>query len=150
MPPAQCATYRCKAPAIKGSVYCLDHAPKNRAATDRRKLDAYYQSATWQKIRTAHLSSSPLCMACKHAGRIVPATVVDHVFPWKQYGPQAFTLNVFNSLCPPCHSVKTASESRGVFRHYLDGEIRDYGATDWPGAVWLALRDAKPSETRDY
>ena len=140
LPPSQCAAFRCKAPAVKGSAYCADHAPKKRAANDRRAMDSAYRSATWATIRATVLSANPLCLPCKQRGQIVPASIVDHVFPWKRYGRQAFTLNLFNGLCPNCHSVKTAQENRGVFMHYGEHENRTYSPDDWPGAVWLALK----------
>lgn len=64
------------------------------------------------------------------------AEAVDHVFPWKSWGPNAFRVNIFQSLCAPCHSRKTALELRGVFRHYTGGAFTDYTPPDYPAAVY--------------
>lgn len=135
LPRAQCAEYGCKAPSVKGSRFCVDHAPAQRTQSERRALDAEYTSAAWRQIRTAQLTRSPLCACCTYEGRLSPADVVDHVFPWKAYGPQAFRANLFQSLCAPCHSRKTNLESRGVFRHYTGHTMRDYTPGDYPGAL---------------
>ena len=65
------------------------------------------------------------------SGRVVGAVHVDHVIPWKSTGPHAFVNNRFQSLCAPCHSVKTGLEQRGVFRHYKPGGAVDYSPGDW-------------------
>jgi 5-methylcytosine-specific restriction endonuclease McrA len=79
-------------------------------------------------MRQAQLSRFPLCAACKDQGLIRAASVVDHVWPWRSIGPDAFRVNRFQSLCPDCHSVKTGLESRGVMREYgvKDWTLRDY------------------------
>ncbi len=52
---------------------------------------------------------------CDTAGRMVLATVVDHVTPISA-GGAAFDLDGTQSLCPSCHSKKTArgSEAGGA------------------------------------
>ena len=147
LPPSQCAEMRCKAPSIKGSVYCEAHAPKNLAVSKRREQDTIYRSAAWQSIRQRQLSMHPLCQACHLEGRLTPAQVVDHVFRWKDYGRQAFTLNLFSSLCAPCHSRKGHLEQRNIFRRYTEQGITDYSPSDWPGAVWLALKAPAPTDS---
>ena len=39
--------------------------------------------------------------------------------------------NVFQSLCPECHGVKSALEKKGVFRHYVQPEVIDYELSDY-------------------
>jgi 5-methylcytosine-specific restriction protein A len=132
LPRAQCAEYGCKAPSVRGSRFCADHAPQQvKPQGARRALDDEYRTALWRQIRTAQLTREPLCACCTYEGRLTAADVVDHVFPWKTYGPQAFAANLFQSLCAPCHSRKTNRESRGVFRHYTGAGFTDYAPSDY-------------------
>ena len=135
-PPTQCDQYHCKQPSITGSRYCTEHTPPRATPkTERREKDALYHSSVWQQIRAIQLSAHPLCQCCESEGRLTAAEVVDHVFRWKDYGPQAFKLNLWSSLCHPCHSRKGRLEQRGIFRHYKDGSFTDYTANEWPSAV---------------
>jgi hypothetical protein len=43
---------------------------------------------------------------------------VDHVFPWRRFGEQAFRRNIFQSLCQGHHSHKTGLEQRGIYEAY--------------------------------
>lgn len=120
IPCDQCASYHCKAFSIRGSVYCLEHAPIQKTSKTREAFNAPYKSKAWAAIRARQLSREPLCAACKLDGRITQANHVDHVFPWAVIGAQAFTRNLFQSLCPECHGIKSGLEKRGVFRHYTN------------------------------
>ena len=137
LPLDQCATYHCKAPSIKGSVYCLDHAPTVKPSPDRQSFNAPYKTQTWARIRARQLSAHPLCQACQLLGLVTHATHVDHLFAWASIGHQAFTRNVFQSLCPDCHGIKSGMEKKGVFRHYVN-PARDYSLGDYSLALALA------------
>jgi 5-methylcytosine-specific restriction protein A len=131
IPLDQCAIYQCKAPSIRGSVFCIDHAPTQKTSIERKAFNAPYKSKAWENIRARQLSACPLCAACLIDGRITQANHVDHVFAWAAIGPHAFTRNLFQSLCPECHGTKSGLEKRGVFRHYTD-KAQDYTAQDYP------------------
>ena len=136
MPPTQCSEYACKAPSVRGSRFCADHAPAQaKPQTQRRALDDEYRSAVWKLIRTAQLTREPLCACCTYEGRLTAAEIVDHVFPWKQYGAHAFRANLFSSLCWACHSRKTNLEKRGIYRHWQGQTMRDYTPADYPAAL---------------
>jgi 5-methylcytosine-specific restriction protein A len=130
IPLDQCASYHCKAPSIKGSVYCIEHAPIQKASKTREAFNAPYKSKAWAAIRARQLSREPLCAACKLEGRICQANHVDHVFPWAAIGEQAFTRNLFQSLCAECHGIKSGLEKKGVFRQYTD-KARDLTLEDY-------------------
>lgn len=68
----------------------------------------------WQQARIPHLQRNPLCAECLRQARIEPATVVDHIIPHK--GDQALFWNTSNwqSLCKPCHDLKTIKEDGGL------------------------------------
>ena len=131
-PPTQCAAYRCKAASRAGSIYCEQHAPPPRVNHAKRETDAEYKTAAWASIRKRELTRQPLCQACALDGRVALAEHVDHIVPWRHLGAWAFTLGPFQSVCGPCHSRKTALEGRGVFRHYAEGGIVDYGPGNLP------------------
>ena len=131
----KCEALRCKGERAKGSAFCETHGGKPKQTAQRRENNAPYKTATWDSIRSRQLTLQPLCQACKLEGRIVLANHVDHVIGWRNIGPQAFRRNLFQSLCAPCHSVKTYTESQGVFIHYTEGGAIEYAVSDWPKLV---------------
>ena len=130
IPLDQCASYHCKAPSVRGSVYCIEHAPIQKTSKDRQAFNAFYKGKAWAAIRARQLSSCPLCASCLIEGRINQANHVDHVFPWAAIGDHAFSRNLFQSLCPECHGIKSGLEKKGVFRHYTD-KARDLALQDY-------------------
>jgi 5-methylcytosine-specific restriction protein A len=89
------------------------------AAEVKRALDRERPSAArrgygsrWRRTRTAYLARHPLCGACQTLGRVVPATVVDHVVPHR--GDERLLWDEANwaALCKRCHDAKTAREDR--------------------------------------
>lgn len=73
--------------------------------------DYPYNTATWRKLRKAHLSIEPMCRACAGMGRHTPAKHVDHIVPVSAGGRPFPDHDGLASLCVPCHSAKTA---RGI------------------------------------
>lgn len=67
-----------------------------------------YSTARWRKIRVLKLATDPLCEDCEAMGRYVSASVVDHRKAVSQGGDPFPPLADLASLCPPCHSAKTA------------------------------------------
>jgi 5-methylcytosine-specific restriction protein A len=89
------------------------------AAAVKRELDRQRPSAAcrgygprWRRARAAYLRHHPLCVPCREAGRLVRATVVDHVVPHR--GDQKLFWDEANwaALCKRCHDAKTAREGR--------------------------------------
>lgn len=69
----------------------------------------------WQKRRARQLEDEPLCVFCLAMGRVVPATVADHIVPHRG-DPERFE-GPLQSLCAPCHSSrKQQIERTGTFR----------------------------------
>lgn len=107
----------------------FDHKRYNN--TDKRKeFNSKYQTAQWRKLRQIQLSKHPLCASCLTDGKIVQAEHIDHLFPWSAIGEEAFYHNVFQSLCQPCHSIKTTLEQRGIYRHF-GFPNKDYALSDY-------------------
>lgn len=109
----------------------MEHGGKSWIDSDERKeFNSHYQTAFWKKKRLAQLSMQPLCQACLLKGKISSAIHVDHVFAWKNIGHEAFKRNLFQSLCPECHSHKTALEHQGIYQCYIS-EQKDYALADY-------------------
>lgn len=123
----QCSMLGCKNTKSKLNSYCIEHG--GREYTGKR--DGAYESKLWKATRARQLSLQPLCQGCLHKGIITAAQHVDHVFPWRQIGEEAFTRNIFQSLCPEHHSYKTGKEKKDIILHWSkEGEtkyrIEDY------------------------
>ena len=69
-------------------------------------------SARWQKVRRRLLRREPLCRMCSAAGRVRAAAQVDHVEPRHLRPDLAWDSKNLQPLCVPCHTYKSAQESR--------------------------------------
>ena len=85
-----------------------------KAELDRTRPSAARRGygTRWRKARQAYLARHRWCVMCKAAGRMEPATVVDHVVPHR--GDQQLFWDEGNwaPACKPCHDAKTAREGR--------------------------------------
>ena len=84
----------------------------------RHEARAFYGSQLWRRTAAAFLQTHRLCVSCEKAGRLVVATVCDHVIPREQCSDPLDPEN-FQALCDACHNRKTAEEQkarRGVKR----------------------------------
>lgn len=74
-----------------------------------------YTSTRWRQLRTKVLNSHPLCAIHLQSGKLVPATIVDHIKPHRG-NPELFWDEAnLQSLCKRCHdSVKQRLEKSGV------------------------------------
>lgn len=75
-----------------------------RDADPRRLLPL--NGRAWQKLRAAVLAEEPLCRHCAARGLVVPADTVDHI----SGDPSDDSQGAHQSLCTPCHSIKTAAD----------------------------------------
>jgi hypothetical protein len=140
----KCASLGCKNTRSKLNSYCTQHGGKEWIDTeDRKQFNSMYQSAFWKQKRKTQLSIQPLCQACLVEGRVGIAQHIDHVFAWKAIGKQAFTNNLFQSLCAEHHSHKTALEQQGIYRHYSDS-IKDYSLGDYQYILTLPSAHKDP------
>jgi 5-methylcytosine-specific restriction enzyme A len=94
--------------------------PEARSAADvKRALDRQRPSAArrgygprWRRARAAYLARHPLCVPCAAAGRLVQATVVDHIVPHSGDPVLFWDEANWQGSCKPCHDAKTAREGR--------------------------------------
>lgn len=112
LPKRPCAVPGCPNFACKGGARCAEHdrlQPRRIA----RESDALYKTGAWRALRTQQLRRAPLCAECLRAGKIVPATEVDHITPHKGDVNLFFDAKNLQSLCKKCHARKTAREDGG-------------------------------------
>ena len=125
----KCAHLGCQNTKSKLNGYCHEHGGKDYSV---RESDSIYQTPAWRSIRQRQLSIQPLCQGCLSRGKIETAKHVDHLFPWRQIGKHAFLRNIFQSLCPECHSYKTGQEKHGVIEHYTSEGVEALTIHDYP------------------
>ena len=66
----------------------------------------------WERLRAQAMRRDMyLCQPCKRAGRVTPASAVDHIMPKAKGG--ADDLANLQSICGPCHDDKTAADEGG-------------------------------------
>lgn len=82
---------------------------------DARPWRHLYNTKQWHKLRAIQLRDNPLCDMCQEQGRVVAATVVDHIKPHKGDKALFFDGNNLQSLCKTHHdSAKQKAERNGV------------------------------------
>ena len=98
--------------------YCEDCAPEFNRKQDRGRTYTRRSTAAYQRWRRRILASDPVCLWPGEGGRrcLEPATVADHIIPISEAPERIFDLANGQGLCASHHSVKTAEESRGIFR----------------------------------
>lgn len=127
-----CAHLGCKDARTKLNSFCMAHGGKEWVS---KETDSAYQTPAWRSTRQRQLSVQPLCQGCLSRGRVEQANHVDHVFPWRQIGKQAFMHNIFQSLCHACHSYKTGQEKQGVYEHYTSEGVQHLTKHDYATKV---------------
>ena len=127
----KCEALRCTSDRLTGSAYCEAHGSKHKISSDRLRANNEYKLRVWEVIRLRQLSTQPLCQACLLSQQITPAEAVDHVFNWRAISPEAFRINLFQSLCISHHSLKTAQEKKGIYLYFDQDQIREYSAQDY-------------------
>lgn len=78
--------------------------------------------AQWRKLRKMHLQANPVCVFCETHGRVVLATVVDHITPHKGDRRLLYDPHNLQSLCKTCHDSTKQKMERGTLRRVgIDG-----------------------------
>lgn len=115
MPHRACSFSGCPAIVERGTKYCPKHEAQGeqlRSEYDRQHHDpqakAFYDSATWQRLRRQVLTENPVCQACRKAF----ARECDHIVPLRLNPGLAAERSNLHSLCSPCHSAKSGRERR--------------------------------------
>lgn len=108
--PRACRKHGCAGKTTDRSGYCENH--RNEGWQQHQRGQSRHErgyGTSWDKLRPLILARDKhLCMNCQRTGRITPAKTVDHIIP-KAHGGTDDPSNL-ESLCWPCHRVKTAHE----------------------------------------
>lgn len=86
-----------------------EYEAQGQRADDRR----FYSSTRWVKFRewffvhSEYAEANAMCVECRKAGRVKPATQLDHIKPRKQYPELAYEPSNMQGLCGRCHNSKT-------------------------------------------
>jgi 5-methylcytosine-specific restriction enzyme A len=90
---------------LKGITY-----PKLKLKKGRWNYDPFCHTKEWKQDRLMHLNANPLCVMCKAEGKIVEATVSDHIIPRSQ-GGDPWDWKNRQGLCKRCDAIKTACDN---------------------------------------
>jgi 5-methylcytosine-specific restriction protein A len=104
-PSKLCAKAGCTAIVPGNQRFCDAHtrAKDTRPSAAQRGYDhGHRKNRRWQ------LAAYPLCAECERNGRTTAATVLDHIVPLRQGGPDE--PSNWQSLCESCHNRKAANE----------------------------------------
>lgn len=97
-------------PALTRDGWCPQHKPKHQRGTSA-EYHGWYMLPIWRdRLRPDHLLREPFCRECAKRGIRTPATVVDHVVPFR--GDWSLFVDPANhqSLCKYHHDQKTMRE----------------------------------------
>jgi len=113
--PRPCAHRGCRGLVRGDHRYCDVHQDEEleaRRRGDERRGTAAQRGydSRWRRARARFLKRHPICRdpLARHTGRVVAATVVDHIVPHR--GDEALFWDERNwqPLCRECHDAKTA------------------------------------------
>lgn len=97
-------------PKLTLAFYCEDH--KKLHVNDRANATKRGYDSKWRAARVRFLKVNPLCVRCKAEGRLVKATVVDHIKPHRGDKDLFWNESNWQPLCKRCHDSKTMTEDR--------------------------------------
>ena len=97
-------------PKLTAGMYCEEHLRLH--ASDRASASVRGYDGRWKKARIRFLKAHPLCVECQKQGRLVRATVVDHITPHRGDAKLFWDESNWQSLCKSCHDHKTMTEDR--------------------------------------
>jgi 5-methylcytosine-specific restriction endonuclease McrA len=76
---------------------------------------SWYWSAEWKQRRRDQLAREPNCRRCAGLGKVVPATIANHVIPHRG-NPKLFWHGELESVCKPHHDATIQAEERRGFK----------------------------------
>lgn len=91
----------------------LGRMPSGRTEERRGSAHDRGYGARWRRARAAYLRQHPLCVCCRANGRIVAATLVDHVEPHRGDMAKFWNSSNWQALDDNCHNrIKAVLEQR--------------------------------------
>lgn len=115
-PQTPCKYPGCPKRVPYGRKYCDEHEQRCQGERKNAVLRGYGRE--WQKARKFFLKRHPWCARCKEKGRLVPATVVDHIKPHRGDLDLFWNEKNWQPLCKSCHDHKTMTEDRDIEYRY--------------------------------
>ena len=103
-PDTACKHPNCPNLVTYGTDYCSEHKPLHRH--DRKSSYERGYNSKWRKARLVFLNQHPLCKRCYDNGRLVRATVVDHIIPHRGDQELFWDMTNWQPLCERCHNQK--------------------------------------------
>lgn len=94
-------------------------AEQNTQSVNMLNPDAWREGLTtaqrgyggrWQRYRLAYLAKHPLCVACQAEGKVVEATVLDHIEPHRGNMEVFWRKGNVQGLCAHHHGLKGIEE----------------------------------------
>jgi 5-methylcytosine-specific restriction enzyme A len=82
----------------------------------RKERQEFYLSSDWRNLRAYKLQLQPLCEECLSKGIFTPASEVHHKVDIKQDPSKILDYSNLSSLCKPCHSSHTLTQTRKANR----------------------------------
>lgn len=115
-PKVPCKHPGCPALVEPGKMFCAKHLPLHKEFTRPSQERGY--TYEWRKASKAYLKEHPLCAECQRKGRLIPATVVDHVVPHRGDRTLFWDRSNWHPLCKKCHDEKTLREETNPVYKY--------------------------------
>lgn len=109
-PSTPCKHNRCPKLVSYGNKYCEEHKPLVQFDTRSTKEKGY--TSRWRTARSRFLKVNPFCLHCQKQGKLVKATVVDHITPHRGDQDLFWDQSNWQPLCKSCHDRKTQTEDR--------------------------------------
>lgn len=97
-------------PNLTKDKYCEKHINLHRNQRETSTKRGY--DSRWRKARNRFLKVNPLCVKCKDQGKLIKATVVDHIIPHRGDQKLFWDESNWQALCKSCHDTKTMTEDR--------------------------------------
>lgn len=99
-----------------GEDYCAKHKPLHPEAVRSAKSRGY--DSKWQRFRKRYLAEHCWCVMCLAEGRYEPATVIDHITPFRGDEELKYRLDNLQPLCKYHHDKKTGtSDSHPEYKY---------------------------------
>lgn len=71
----------------------------------------FYNSTRWRKSSHAFRHAHPLCIECEREGKVIAATITDHIISINE-GGDIWDWNNLQSLCKYHNDIKTGSQAK--------------------------------------
>lgn len=97
-------------PALTENRFCDEHT--RLYANERGSAAKLGYDSRWRKARVRFLKVHPFCVTCKADGKLVKATVVDHIVPHRGDEKLFWDESNWQALCKRCHDRKTRTKDQ--------------------------------------